>query len=508
MKSDGQKNVPAIETRGLTKRYGGLVAVEDLSISFPKGEISGVIGPNGAGKSTLIGLIGGALAPSAGEVIYYGEDISKLPAPERARLGIGRTYQLPRPFLDMSVRENLQVALFSKSPLMSRREAAARTNQVLEQTGLAGAGNIAARNLPLLRRKRLEVARALMLDPKLLLLDEVGAGLVDHEIDELIALIHALNDGTRSILIIEHVIRVVRECCKQLAVLNFGKKLAAGPTQEILNDDNVAAVYLGAAHRTDPAAAGVATLTSARRKAKPDRATLLQLSGVSAGYGQARVLDNISMRVGEGEVVAVLGSNGAGKTTLANVIAGSLAPSAGKLEFGGEDVTRLSGDKLFSRGLAHCMEGRRIFPELTVEENLKIALRGDARRQTAQRLEEIYTLFPVLAERRNSMGTALSGGQLQMLAIGRALISKPRLVIFDEISLGLAPVVMDQLYAALANLRDSGLTMLVIEQDVERALELADGAYVLKQGRIVLSGDAASLSRNPSLRDIYLGEKS
>ena len=254
-------------------------------------------------------------------------------------------------------------------------------------------------------------------------------------------------------------------------------------------------------------AVGVTAPTPVRRELKPDRATLLQLSGVSAGYGQARVLDDISMRVGEGEVIAVLGSNGAGKTTLANVIAGSLAPSAGKLEFGGEDVTRLSGDKLFSRGLAHCMEGRRIFPELTVEENLKIALRGDARRQTAERLKEIYTLFPVLAERRDSMGTALSGGQLQMLAIGRALISKPRLVIFDEISLGLAPVVMDQLYAALAKLRDGGLTMLVIEQDVERALALADVAHVLKQGRIVLSGDAASLSRNPSLRDIYLGEK-
>ncbi|MCO5161823.1 MAG: ATP-binding cassette domain-containing protein [Mesorhizobium sp.] len=497
----------AIETRGLTKRYGGLVAVDKLDLRFSKGAISGVIGPNGAGKSTLIGLLGGALPPSAGEILFFGEEISKIPAPERARRGIGRTYQLPRPFLDMSVRENLLVPLFSKSPFLPRREAAMEADRVLEQTGLADAGHLNARDLPLLRRKRLEVARALMLDPRLLLLDEVGAGLVDHEIDELIALIHALDDGERAILIIEHVIRIVRECCKQLVVLNFGKKLAEGPTQDILNDDNVASVYLGTAHNVDHSGARVSPAASVRRETERERPKLLQLSGVSAGYGQARVLYDVSMTVGQGEVVAVLGSNGAGKTTLANVIAGSLAPTSGKVEFDGEDVTGLTGDKLFVRGLAHCMEGRRIFPELSVEENLKIALRGAARRETPQRLEEIYTLFPVLAERRNNQGTALSGGQLQMLAIGRALISRPRLVIFDEISLGLAPVVMDQLYAALAKLRDGGLTMLVIEQDVERALELADVAHVLKQGRIVLSGDASSLSRSGGLRDIYLGEE-
>lgn len=507
MSTSAKKAVPAIETRGLTKRYGGLVAVDNLDQTFPKGEISGVIGPNGAGKSTLIGLLGGALTPSEGGIFYFGEDISNVPAAERARRGIGRTYQLPRPFLDMSVRENLQVALFSKSPFLARREAAAQTDRVLEQTGLGDVGDLEARDLPLLRRKRLEVARSLMLDPKLLLLDEVGAGLVDHEIDELIALIHALNDGERAIIVIEHVIRIVRECCKNLVVLNFGKKIAEGPTQEILDDDNVAAVYLGTAHSVKHSGSPAQPAAGGRRVQPGERAPLLRLSGVNAGYGQARVLYDVSMTVGQGEVVAVLGSNGAGKTTLANVIAGALTPSAGTIEFGGEDVTSLSGDKLFRRGLAHCMEGRRIFPELTVEENLKIALRGDARRDTSRRLEEVYSLFPVLAERRANAGTALSGGQLQMLAIGRALISKPRLVIFDEISLGLAPVVMDQLYAALAKLRDEGLTMLVIEQDVERALELADTAHVLKQGRVVLSGDATSLSRKASLRDIYLGEE-
>lgn len=500
-------SVPVIETRGLTKRFGGLVAVDHLELSFPKGRISGVIGPNGAGKSTLIGLLGGALTPTEGTIRYLGEDISSMPAPERARRGIGRTYQLPRPFLEMTVRENLQVALFSKSPILSRHHARDQTEQVLEQTGLADAAHLKATDLPLLRRKRLEVARALMLDPKLLLLDEVGAGLVDHEIDELIALIHALDNGERSIVIIEHVIRIVRECCQTLAVINFGKKLTEGPTRDILADDDVAAVYLGTAHNVDHGGVPADTAATPRRVLEAGTPPLMTVDNVSAGYGQIKVLKDLSFSVKQGEVVAVLGSNGAGKTTLANVVAGGLIPTAGTLTFAGEDVTMMRGDKLFRRGLAHCMEGRRIFPELSVEENLKIALRGNARQETSRRLEEIYSLFPILAERRDNAGTELSGGQLQMLAIGRALISKPRLVIFDEISLGLAPVVMDQLYEALARLREEGLTMLVIEQDVERALALADTAHVLKQGRIVMSGDAASLSRNSRLRDVYLGEE-
>lgn len=499
---------PIVEARGLTKRYGGLVAVDALDLQFPKGAISGVIGPNGAGKSTLIGLLAGALRPTSGNVHFMGQDISGTTAAERARMGIGRTYQLPRPFLDMSTRENLQVALFSKSPLLSRRAAAESTDFVLEQTGLADMGHRPARDLPLLRRKRLEVARALMLDPALLLLDEVAAGLVEHEIDDLIRLIHGLNDGTRSIIIIEHVIRVVRECCTQLTVLNFGKKLAAGTTADILADDKVAAVYLGTAHSP-----GKAQRSSAAAEALPqrnlDRATqpLLRLTDIDAGYGQARVLNKVSFDVAPGEVVAVLGSNGAGKTTLANVIAGGLAAKSGTITFAGQIVTTLRGDQRFARGLAHCMEGRRIFPELTVEENLKIALRGAARADTQARLDEVYALFPVLAERRRNGGTSLSGGQLQMLAIGRALISKPRLVIFDEISLGLAPVVMDQLYDSLAKLRDSGLSMLIIEQDVERALDLADTAHVLLQGKIVMSGTAQSLATDPRLRDLYLGEE-
>ena len=223
----------------------------------------GVIGPNGAGKSTLIGLLGGALVPSEGRIEFDGVDVTALPASERARRGVGRTWQIPRPFLDMTVRENLLAARFSLHPFDSRTQAHEACDRILERTGLADATHLSARALPLLRRKRLEVARALALNPKLLLLDEVGAGLVDSEVSELIELIRALRHEVEGIVIIEHVLRVVRECCERLIVVNFGRTMAEGRTADVLASDEVAAVYLGTAHDRNNAQDGVAQVAAA-----------------------------------------------------------------------------------------------------------------------------------------------------------------------------------------------------------------------------------------------------
>lgn len=506
-----------IETKQLTKRYGGLTALDAVDLKFPAGEVTGIIGPNGAGKSTLIGLLGGALTPSAGQIIFEGQDISSRTAPDRARLGIGRTYQLPRPFAGLTVRENLLTALFSREPWISTRKAAMNVDSILAKCGLDKLADVKGADLPLLRRKRLEVARALMLNPRLLMLDEVGAGLVEHEIDELIALIKSLQDNKTTIILIEHVIRVVRECCKNLYVLNFGKKFAEGFTETVLASDDVAAVYLGTAEHVLQSERALIARAPGHQRMQFQRtdhngnavtlaaAPLLSVKGVYAGYGQARVLNNLSFDIAPGEAVAILGANGAGKTTLAKMIAGEIRPTAGEILFAGEDITRIGSHKRFARGISHCMEGRRIFSELSIEENLRIAIRNQSKAEIDKRIDEIYALFPVLKERRHSPGTSLSGGQLQMLAIGRALVSRPSLVVFDEISLGLAPVVMDQLYTALSTLRDQGLTMLVVEQDAERVLELADNVHVIQHGQILLSDTAARLSGDGRLRNIYLG---
>ena len=559
---------PLLQATGLVKRYGGVVATDDVSLTVHRGEVLGIIGPNGAGKSTLIGLLGGALTPSAGRVEFDGADVTALPASERARRGISRTWQIPRPFLDMTVRENLLAARFSLHPFDSRARAHEACDRILERTGLADASRFSARALPLLRRKRLEVARALALNPKLLLLDEVGAGLVDSEVSELIELICALRQEVEGIVIIEHVLRVVRECCERLVVINFGRTMAQGITAQVLASDEVAAVYLGTAHdrkASAPAAgemgrangthggsppivsageaaadahmAGVgATANAGPRSATPVPAPaaesvsralaalvaraatpagsavattvappVLELRALHAGYGQARVLNGVDLTVRAGQVIAILGTNGAGKTTLANVISGAIRPTAGQMLIDGTDRTRAPAHEIARLGLAQCMEGRRIFAPLSVEENLTLAARGVSKAEREQRLAHVYALFPDLKERRANGGTSMSGGQQQMLAIGRALMSRPRLVLFDEISLGLAPVVMDRLYGALAELREAGLTMLIVEQDVERALALADEVHVMEHGRFALSGSAQSVRDDPRLRHLYIG---
>jgi ABC-type branched-subunit amino acid transport system ATPase component len=513
---------PLLEVSGLSKRYGGLVAIDKVDLEIDAGAIAGIIGPNGAGKSTLIGLIGGALAPSAGTIRLAGRDVSGLPASERARAGIGRTYQIPRPFLDMTVEENLEVAQYSLQPFGASAAARRERDALLTRAGLADVARAPARLLPLLRRKRLEVARALALKPRLLLLDEVGAGLIDSEIDEFIGLIRSIIDAGTAIVIVEHVIRIVRECCSQLTVLNFGRKLIEGPTAEILANDEVAAVYLGtaAAQRgcggpparepvepppDAPAKQRAALAALVAPKGATASAPLLRLERICAGYGQARVLNGVDLSIGQGEAAAILGANGAGKTTLAGVVSGALRPTSGRLIIAGKDATGLPPHRIAALGIAHCMEGRRIFPALSVRENLSIAARGVAGGEAQRRFEAVYDLFPVLAERRDQPGASMSGGQQQMLAIGRALMARPRLVIFDEISLGLAPVVMDRLYQALRLLKEAGVTLVVIEQDIDRALALADAAYVLDRGVIGLSGRPDEVRNDVRLKHIYVG---
>jgi ABC-type branched-subunit amino acid transport system ATPase component len=310
-------------------------------------------------------------------------------------------------------------------------------------------------------------------------------------------------------------------------VLNFGRKLVEGPTMEIFANDEVAAVYLGtgrshapavtpalvtevetqsAVHVAEPATErSVMSSLIAPPAAMDTGAALLDLRGICSGYGQARVLRGIDLTIPEGQAVAILGANGAGKTTLARTISGAIAPTSGSLRIAGEDVAGRPPHRIAELGIAHCMEGRRIFSTLSVQENLLIAARNANASAMRERLEAVYNLFPVLAERKNQSGTSMSGGQQQMLAIGRALMARPRLIIFDEISLGLAPVVMDKLYEALAVLKQAGMTLIIIEQDVDRALALADHAYVLEYGVFGLSGTPGKIAADPRLRHIYIG---
>jgi branched-chain amino acid transport system ATP-binding protein len=234
-------------------------------------------------------------------------------------------------------------------------------------------------------------------------------------------------------------------------------------------------------------------------------APLLDVRGIDAAYGDVQVLFGASLEVKRGEVVALLGSNGAGKTTLIRTVTGLLPARAGTVAFGGVHLERLTAHEVVDHGIACCPEGRQVFPLLSVEENLLLGSylrRTRARR--AQNLERIFTLFPRLLERRRQDAGTLSGGEQQMLAIGRALMSEPQLLILDEPSLGLAPVVVAAVFSTIAAIRDQDITVLIVEQNVRRTLRLADRAYVLEQGRITLSGTGRALLDDAQVKKAYL----
>jgi branched-chain amino acid transport system ATP-binding protein len=234
---------------------------------------------------------------------------------------------------------------------------------------------------------------------------------------------------------------------------------------------------------------------------------MLEADRLEVAYGDATALWGVSLGVGEGELVSVVGPNGSGKTTLINAIAGLLPVRSGRLRFGGEDLTRLAPHEVSSRGIALVPEGRRLFAGMTVEENLEIGgYAPGARGARRARLERVYAIFPVLRARRRRAAGTLSGGEQQMVAIGRALMSGPRLLLLDEPSLGLAPTVVDRVFEVVEDLHREGTAVLLVEQNVARALAVASRAYVLAEGRIVSDGPPATLLAEPHIRRAYLGD--
>jgi ABC-type branched-subunit amino acid transport system ATPase component/ABC-type branched-subunit amino acid transport system permease subunit len=494
---DGAAEAPLLRAIGVAKIYGGVRAVDGVSLELRKGEVLGIIGPNGAGKSTLIGLLSGAIS-GEGAVELFGQDVSGAGAQQRARRGIGRTHQVPRPFGQLTVMENLLVAHLHGAK-GSGRAARTECERILTRCGLLEFADVRASDLGLLRLKRLELARALAVKPRILLLDEIGAGLVESELRELIDLIGELRQEVDAILIVEHIIDVIRECCDRLIVIDGGKLLVAGDPDAVLRDPQVAAVYLGTSGGEEVSHAA----SRARRSARP----LLEVKGIAARYGAFRALHDVSFSVAEGEVVALLGANGAGKTTTARSISGMLPVSGGEIWFDGQRISGRQPHEIVRLGVAHCMEGRKIFGDLTVEENLLLGARAaGSARERARRLESVYEVFDALRERRANSGFQLSGGQQQMLAIGRALMASPRLIIFDEISLGLAPITVDRLYETLTEINGRGVAMIVIEQNVERGLALADHVAVLEKGHVALTGDPAEMRGDDRLLSLYIGE--
>ena len=234
--------------------------------------------------------------------------------------------------------------------------------------------------------------------------------------------------------------------------------------------------------------------------------TLLKISNIDVFHGSFQALWDVSLAVKPGEIVALVGANGSGKSTLLDTISGLLHPAKGKIEFEGKDISAVEPFQVVELGITQVPEGRRIFPGMTVLDNLIIgSYNRKARSKREQNFKMVYELFPILKERKNQLAKTLSGGEQQMLALGRGLMSDPRLVLLDEMSLGLAPIVLNDLYKALREIRARGIAILFVEQNVRRSLEEADRAYIMEVGRVVLSGDVADLREEKEVKKAYFG---
>ncbi|MGY2894587.1 ATP-binding cassette domain-containing protein [Deinococcus sp. UYEF24] len=490
----------SLEVQNLTRRFGGVTALQGVSISVPAGSRHAVIGPNGAGKSTLFRVVSGEFAPSEGLVTLNGQDVGGMPPNRVAALGLARSFQTSSLFLGETVLDNVLLSVMAHRParrnlwrpLHAQKEAVSRAEAALERMGIHHRAAAPASSLSHGEMRQLELAMVLSQEPRLLMLDEPLAGLSAHEREGVMVLIMNL-PRELTVVLIEHDLAFCLDFADTVTVLSNGERLATGTPGEILADPAVQAVYVGSAlERQGRAASGA--------EPQSQVAPLLNAQGLGAAYGSASALENVSLQVRPGEVVAVLGRNGMGKTTLLTTLMGWRKPTGGSVKLNGQEVAGLRPSALSGLGLALVPQGRRVMAELTVDEELRLATRPGK-----WTLERVYATFPRLLERKRSLSTTLSGGEQQMVAIGRALLQNPRVLLLDEPTEGLSPLMVTVVRDVLLTLRESGETIVLAEQNLDLALAVADRVYVLDHGTVSFEGDAARLAQDRGLVQELMG---
>ncbi len=504
-----------LECLRVTKRFGGLTAVKNVSFSVRKGSIFAVIGPNGAGKSTLFNLVSGAAPSDRGEVRLFDSSIAGLRPHAIAKRGVARTFQLIRLFTDVSVVENVLVGADLHNggtpvgiAIGTRRARAAEAatldvvSDVLRFCGIEHLATSLAGALSYGDQRRVEIARALASSPRLLLLDEPAAGMNSSERQELIALIRKIAASGVTILIIEHDVGLIMGISDEVLVLDHGVVIAQGRPEAVQSEPTVIEAYLGAGGVTI-AARSASPASDTRRQGGGVPA--LEVSGLKVRYGPIEAVHGVDLTVNEGEIVSIIGANGAGKTSSLLAISGVHRAAAGTIAFRGTRIECSPAHKIAAAGIAHVPEGRRIFPRMTVWENLAMGTYAAHRVPSDDDLDFVFSLFPVLKERLNQIGGTLSGGEQQMLAMGRALVARPSVMMLDEPSMGLAPQMVARVFELIREINDAGIAILLVEQNARMALNASQRAYVLETGRVRLFGAAAELLDNPALQAAYLG---
>ena len=482
-----------LDIAGLSRRFGGVQALNGVSLTVRAGEVLGLIGPNGSGKTTLLDCVTGLVAPDHGHIRLAGIDITGLRADRVAHAGIARTFQTVALVDAMTALDSVAIARPGRDLATARGEAMT----LLDRVGAADIAMHPCGGLAGGSRRRVEIARALALQPRLLLLDEPAAGLNETEQADLARRLRDLSRDGMAMLVIEHDMAFLARLVDRMACLDGGRLIAEGSPAAVRGDARVIEAYLGSKGHSSrlpqPMGAGIAA-----------RRPILSVHALEVRYGDIVALHGIDLDIQPGQAVALLGANGAGKTTLMKAIIGLLPPVAGDVRFEGASIATLSPNRRARKGIGYCPEGRRVFPGLTVSENLAVACWGSAA-QRQHKINEMFAMFPALAARRHSPAWQLSGGEQQMLAIGRSLMNAPRLLLLDEPSLGLSPRLTDEVIGRIPGIVATGTAVLLAEQNATRALGVCDTAYVLEGGVVTAHGPAAELAASDDVRAAFLG---
>jgi branched-chain amino acid transport system ATP-binding protein len=538
---------PILETEDLTKTFGSLVANDGISLSIEEGTIHGIMGPNGSGKSTFFNTVTGFYQPDGGTVTFDGEDVTGVSPDRIARKGLGRTFQIPSPFEDLTVRENL-LAVFTGGVLSGfripteKRERAEELLELLEIDHIADqdAGGISGG-----QEKLLELGRILMLEPEVVMLDEPTAGVNPSLSNRLLDHLETLNERGTTFVVIEHDMSVIADICDTVTVFDQGDVIVEGDFDAVTSDERVREAYLGASadhdasleslitdERTEersrsPVSTGTAetaggeTTEAAGGGGGAVAAAGSAASGVGAadadddawivgedlvsGYGNHTVVDGVSIESRDG-VTCIFGPNGSGKSTLLKTLAGVVPAWEGQVRHRGTDITANSPAENVAEGITMLPQDGGIFGNLTVHENLLLG--GYTVGESAvreERLDEVLEAFPELADKLEAKGRSLSGGQQMMLSFGRAMMTGAEVYLLDEPSSGLAPSLMDEVFEMTRRLVDSGAQVLLIEQNVREALRVADYVYILAQGQLQFEGTPDKLTDEDDLVELYLG---
>jgi ABC-type branched-subunit amino acid transport system ATPase component len=491
------KQGAVLEVRELDKHFGGIRAVNGAFLTLNAGQVHALIGPNGAGKTTTFNLISGLYQPTRGSVVLNGRPVHGLPPHRICHAGVARSFQITNLFKGLTIRENLRLSLQARHPGrfnawrdIDRDEAVnAETAEIIRFLGLEGIEDILSGDLSYGGQRLVDLGIALGSKPAVLLLDEPLAGLAAAERERVSRLVSTIASHI-PVLIVEHDIDRVLGLSQRVTVMNQGEVLMSGTPDEVRADRRVQEVYTGSG--TPPVVGRVAG-------ASTQGAPVLKVERVNAFYGKSHILNDASLDVREGEIVALLGRNGAGKSTLLKTLCGLLPPASGRIEYLGRDIARASAPDIARLGLGYVPQGRGLFAGMTVAENLALGRlarpttpANDGRSGTVWSEQRIYEMFPRLKARRDVAADYLSGGEQQMAAVARALSGHVKLLLLDEPFEGLAPTVVQELFTVFDRLRGE-VSMIIVEHNLDLVLALADRVFAMEHGAVFHTGAAQPL---------------